>query len=66
TGAMLSMLNSVKVLLGKDDRRDYRSAGVEQTMAAKYISAERRSLLLIITYPTKTYCNNWTTYLTPS
>jgi hypothetical protein len=27
TGIMLSMLGAVKVLVGKDDRRDYRCAG---------------------------------------
>ena len=32
TGVMLSMLGSVKVLIGKDDRRDYRGAGVKRTM----------------------------------
>lgn len=31
-GIMLSMLGSVKVLVGKDDRRDYRGAGVKRTM----------------------------------
>ncbi|KAF1927188.1 DDE-domain-containing protein [Didymella exigua CBS 183.55] len=32
TGVMLSMLSSVKVLVGKDDERDYRGAGVKRTM----------------------------------
>jgi hypothetical protein len=32
TGVMLSMLGSVKVLVGKDDLRDYRGAGVKRTM----------------------------------
>ena len=31
TGVMLCMLNSVKVLVSKDDRRDYRGAGVKRT-----------------------------------
>jgi hypothetical protein len=32
TGIMLSMLGAIKVLVGKDDRRDYRGAGVKRTM----------------------------------
>ncbi|KAF2680112.1 hypothetical protein K458DRAFT_373755 [Lentithecium fluviatile CBS 122367] len=32
TGVMLSMLGSVKVLVGKNDLRDYRGAGVKRTM----------------------------------
>jgi hypothetical protein len=32
TGVMLSMLSCVKVLVGRDDLRDYRGAGVKRTM----------------------------------
>ena len=32
TGVMLCMLDSVKVLVGKDDLRNYRGAGVKRTM----------------------------------
>ena len=32
TGIMLSMLGSIKVLVGKDDRRDYRGTGTKRTM----------------------------------
>jgi hypothetical protein len=32
TGVMLCMLGSVKVLIGKDDPRDYRGAGVKRTI----------------------------------
>lgn len=32
TGVMLSMLGSVKVLVGKDDPQDHTGAGVKQTM----------------------------------
>jgi hypothetical protein len=32
TGVMLSKLGSVKVLVGRDDLRDYRGAGVKRTM----------------------------------
>jgi hypothetical protein len=50
TGVMLSMLGSVKVLVGKDDPRDYRGAGVKRTMvtAIECISADGKSLLPMI------------------
>ena len=42
TGVMLSMLGSVKVLIGKDDPRDYRGAGVKRitVTAIECISAD--------------------------
>jgi hypothetical protein len=45
TGVVLSMLGSVKVLIGKDDLRDYRGVGVERTMviAVECVSANNRS-----------------------
>jgi hypothetical protein len=50
TGVMLGMLGSVKVLVGKDDLRDYRGAGVKRTMvtAIECIGADGRSLLRLI------------------
>jgi hypothetical protein len=57
TGVMLSMLGSIKVLIGKDDLRDYRGASVN--------SADGRSLLPLIIWPASTHRSNWTTYLTP-
>ena len=67
TGVMLSMLGSVKVLVGKDDPRAYRGAGVERTMvtAIECISADGRSLLPMIIWPATTHRSNWTTYPTP-
>jgi len=67
TGVMLSMLGSVKVLLGKDDRRDYRCAGVERTVvtAIECISADGRSLLPMIIWPATTHRANWTMHTTP-
>jgi len=58
------MLNSVKVLVSKDDRRDYRGAGVKQTTvtAIKYISANSKSLLPMIIWPATTHRNNWTIF----
>lgn len=50
TGVILYMLGSIKVLISKDDPRDYRGAGVKRTIvtAIEYISVSSRSLLLII------------------
>ena len=46
TGVILSMLGSVKVLIGKDDLQTYRGAGVKRTIvtAIEYISADARQL----------------------
>jgi hypothetical protein len=67
TGVMLSKLGSVKVLVGKDDLRDYRGTGVKRTMvtAIECISADGRSLLPLIIWPASTHRSNWTTYPTP-
>lgn len=50
TGVMLSMLASLKVLIGKDDLRTYRGSGVKRIMVTiiKYISANGRSLFPLI------------------
>jgi hypothetical protein len=57
TGVMLSMLSCVKVLVGKDDLRDYRGAGVKQTIvtAIECISADSRALLPLIIWPALTH-----------
>jgi hypothetical protein len=67
TGVMLSMLNSVKVLVGRDDERDYRGAGVKRTMvtAIECISGDGSALLPLIIWPASTHRSNWTTYPTP-
>jgi hypothetical protein len=67
TGVMLCNLGSVKVLVGKDDLRNYRGAGVKRTMitAIECISCDGRSLLPMIIWPAKTHQSNWTTYPTP-
>jgi DDE superfamily endonuclease len=61
------MLGSIKVLVGKDDPRDYRGAGVKRTMvtAIECISANGRSLLPMIIWPATTHRSNWTTFPTP-
>ena len=47
---MLCKLGFVKVLVCKEDSRDYRGANVKRTIvtAIEYISADVRSLLLMI------------------
>ena len=64
---MLSMLSSVKVLVGKDDIRDYRGASVKRQMvsAIECVSADGRSLAPLIIWPASTHRSNWTTYPTP-
>jgi hypothetical protein len=48
TGVMLSMQGSVKVLIGKDDLRQYRGARVKRTVvtAIECISGDGRHLCL--------------------
>ena len=60
TGVMLSTLGSVKILVDKDDLRDYKGAGVKRTMVIviKYISADGRSLLPLIIWPISTHRSN--------
>jgi hypothetical protein len=50
TGVMLSMLGSVKVLVGRDDLQAHRGASVKRTMvtAIECISADSRLLHLLI------------------
>ena len=50
TGVMLSMLSSVKVLVGKDNQRNYRGRGVKRTIvtAVECVSADSRALLPLI------------------
>ena len=67
TGVLLSMLGSVKVLIGKDDIRDYRGADVKRTTVTviKCVSGDGRSLLPLVIWPASTHRSNWTTYPTP-
>lgn len=54
------MLGSIKVLVGKDDSRNYRDIGIKRIIvtAIKCISANGRSLLLLIIWPALTYQDN--------
>ncbi|TVY93491.1 hypothetical protein LAWI1_G001484 [Lachnellula willkommii] len=67
TGVMLSMLDGAKVLVGKDDRRDYRGARVKREMvtAIECVSAAGESLKPMVIWPAKTYRSNWTMLDTP-
>lgn len=67
TGVMLYILGSVKIVVNKDDPRDYRGAGVKRTMvtAIECISANDKSLLPMIIWPATTHRSNWTTFPTP-
>jgi hypothetical protein len=67
TRVMLSMPSSVKVLVGKDNKRNYRGARVKQTSvtAIECISANSRYLDPMIIWPATTYRSNWTTFPTP-
>jgi hypothetical protein len=67
TGVMLSMLGTVKVLVGKDDMRDYRGARVKRTIvtAIECISGDGRYLNPMIIWPATTHRSNWTTFPTP-
>jgi len=51
------MLGSVKVLIGKDNIRDYRGVGVKRITVTviKYVSGNSRSLLPLIIWPALTY-----------
>lgn len=67
TGIMLCMLGFIKVLISKNNPRDYRSARVKRIImtAIECISADGRSLLLIIIWLAVTYRSNQTTFSTP-
>ena len=67
TGVMLSMPSSVKVLVSKYDKRDYRGARVKRISVTviEYISGDGRYLNPMIIWPASTYRSNWTTFPTP-
>ncbi|KAJ5904761.1 uncharacterized protein N7473_001677 [Penicillium subrubescens] len=67
TGVLLSVLNSLKVLVGKDDLRKHRGTTVKRTLvtAVECISADGRSLHPLIIWPASTHRGSWTTHATP-
>jgi len=60
------MLGSVKILVSKHDRRDYKGARVKRTTvtAIECISADGRYLNPMIIWPASTHRSNWTTFPT--
>jgi hypothetical protein len=67
TGVTLSILNSLKVLVGKNELKTYRGAGVKRTLitAIECISADGRCLHPLIIWPAATHKSTWTTHPTP-
>ena len=67
TGVMLSMLGSIKVLVGKDDMWNYRGMHVKHTTitAIECINADNKYLNPMIIWPTTTHQSNWTSFPTP-
>ena len=67
TGTLLSVPKWLRVLVGKDNLRNYRGAGVQRTLvtAIECISADGRSLDPLVIWPAATHRNTWTTHPTP-
>lgn len=67
SGVMLSIPGAIKVLIGKDDIRDYRGARVKRTTvtAIECISADSRYLTPMIIWLATTHRSNWTIFPTP-
>lgn len=67
TGVLLGKLGSVKVLVGKNELRNYRGAGSQRTLitAIECISASGRCLDPLVIWPATTHRSNWTSHPTP-
>jgi hypothetical protein len=67
TSIMLSKLNSVKVLISKDNKRGSRGARIKRTTvtAIECVSAVGRYLNPMIIWPASTHRANWVTHPTP-
>lgn len=68
TGVLLSVLKSLKVLVGKGEMKTYRGTGVKRTLitAIECISADGRYLPPLIIWPAATHRSTWTTHPTPN
>jgi hypothetical protein len=66
TGVLLSVLKSLKVLVGKDEMKTYRGTGVKRTLitAIECISIDGRYLPLLIIWLAATHRSTWTTHPT--
>ena len=67
TGVLLSSLKSLKVLVSREELRNYRGAGVQRTLitAIECISADGRFLNPLIIWPAASHRSNWTAHPTP-
>jgi hypothetical protein len=67
TGVMLCKLNSVKVIVSKDNHRNCRGARVKRTTitAIECVSGDGRYLNPMIIWPASTHRSNWSTHPTP-
>jgi hypothetical protein len=67
TGVMLSMLNSIKILVRKEDPRDYRGIIMKRKSitAIEYISADSRVLSPMIIWPATILRDNCYMFETP-
>jgi len=68
TGVLLSVLNSLKVLVGRHELKTHRGAGVKRTTlitAIECVSADGRYLNPLIVWPAATHRSTWTTHPTP-
>lgn len=67
TGVLLSVLNSLKVLVGRHELKTHRGAGVKRTLitAIECVSADGRYLNPLIVWPAATHRSTWTTHPTP-
>ncbi|GAB7336822.1 hypothetical protein MBLNU13_g11328t1 [Cladosporium sp. NU13] len=67
TGVLLGKLGSLKVLVGKNELRNYRGASPKRTLitAIECISATGNCLDPLVIWPSATHRSNWTTHPTP-
>ena len=67
TGIILSKLNSVKILVSKDNKRGYRGARVKRTTvtAIECVSGDGKYFKPMIIWPASTHRANWVTHPTP-
>jgi hypothetical protein len=67
TGILLSLLKSIKVLVGKDEMKTHRGTGVKRTLitAVECVAADGHFLNPLIIWPASTHRSSWTTHPTP-
>ena len=67
TGVLLSSLKSLKVLVSREELRNYRGAGVQRTLitAIECISADGRFLDPLVIWSAAFHRSNWTAHPTP-